>query len=190
MRKSWLEPHLTALLSARRETLDNWRQQVPALSGRTKNFENWLLVELVDRISRSCKVRNLRTNGHFSDNKIKASEVEGLNGSKSKAVHLSADISVRLKAGNRIVSAEIKTGLAPNEIFDDLKIVKHYNKIGVSNQAEFAWVVLLPARDVERRSATKSFEKIYLRMQEANGDFGVMRREITPWLLSVVAVPG
>jgi hypothetical protein len=42
-------------------------------------------VELVDRVSRSGEIRDLRTNGHFSDKKIKASEVGG---SKSKAVHL------------------------------------------------------------------------------------------------------
>jgi hypothetical protein len=55
MGKSWLEPHLTSLLIGRRDILDSWRRQVPALSGRTKNFENWLLVELVDRVSRSGK---------------------------------------------------------------------------------------------------------------------------------------
>jgi hypothetical protein len=190
MKKSWLEPYLTAVLTGRRHILDSWRRQVPALSGRTKNFENWLLVELVDRVSRSAKIRDLRTNGHFSDKKIKASEVDGLSGSKSKAVHLSPDISVRLKTGDRIVSSEIKTGLAPKEIFNDLKIVKHYNKeTRVCNQAEFAWVVLLPDGETERRSSAKSFEKIYLRMQEDNPDFLFVRREITPWLVSVVAVP-
>jgi hypothetical protein len=188
MRKSWLEPHLTSLLIDRRNTLDSWRWQVPAFSGRTKNFENWLLVELVDRVSRSGKIRDLRTNGHFSDRKIKASEVDGLTGSKSKAVHLSPDISIRLKTGDRIISSEIKTGLAPNEIFNDMKIVKHYKKTGGSNQAEFAWVVLLPDGEVERRSSAKSFEKIYLRMQKDNPDLSFVRRKITPWLVLVVAV--
>jgi hypothetical protein len=188
MRKSWLEPYLTSLLIDRRDILVSWRGQVPALSGRTKNFENWLLVELVDRISRSGKIRDLRTNGHFSDKKIKASEIDGLSGSKSSAVHLSADISIRLKTGDRIVSSEIKTGLAPKEIFNDLKIVKHYKRVRVCSQAEFAWIVLLPDGEVERLSSAKSFEKIYLRMQEDNPDFLFLRREITPWLVLVVAV--
>ena len=188
MKKSWLEPYLTSLLVDRTDTLDSWRKQIPALSGRTKNFENWLLVELVDRVSRSGKIRAVRTNGHFLDAKIKASEVDGLSGSKSKAVHLSPDISIRLKTGDRIVSSEIKTGLAPKEIFNDLKIVKHYKRARVCSQAEFAWVVLLPHGEVERLSSAKSLEKIYLRMQEDNPDFLFLRREITPWLILVVAV--
>jgi hypothetical protein len=79
--------------------------------------------------------------------------------------------------------------LPPLEVFDDIKIIKHYNKIGVSNQAEFAWVVLLPDGDAERHSATKSFEKLYLKMQQTNPDLGFIRREIAPWLLGIVAVP-
>ncbi|MEM2112279.1 MAG: hypothetical protein QXX08_10470 [Candidatus Bathyarchaeia archaeon] len=124
MKKSWFESHLTSLLVDRTDTLDSWRRQIPALSGRTKNFENWLLVELVDRVIRSGKIRAVRTNGHFSDAKIKASEVNGLSGRKSEAVHLSPDISIRLKKDDCIVSLEIKTGLAPKEIFNDIKIVK------------------------------------------------------------------
>ena len=42
MRKSWLEPHLTSLLIDQKDTLDSWRSQVPTLSGRTKNFENFV----------------------------------------------------------------------------------------------------------------------------------------------------
>ena len=188
MKKSWLEPHLTSLLVDRIDTLDSWRRQIPALSGRTKNFENWLLVELVDRVSRSGKIRAVRTNGHFSDKKVKASEIDGLSGRKSEAVHLSPDISIRLKTGGRIISSEIKTGLAPKEIFNDMEIVKHYRKTGVSNQAEFVWVVLLPDGEVERRSSAKSFEKIYLRMQKDNPDLSFVRREITSWLVLLVAV--
>ena len=116
MKKSWLEPYLTSLLVDRTNTLDSWRRQIPALSGRTKNFENWLLVELVDRVSQSGKIRAVRTNGQFSDAKIKASEVDGLSGRKAKAVHLSPDISIRLKKEDRSISSEIKTGLAPKEI--------------------------------------------------------------------------
>jgi len=65
MKKSRLEPHLTSLLIDQKDTLDSWRSQVPTLSGRTKNFENWLLAELVDRVLRSGEVRDIRTNGHF-----------------------------------------------------------------------------------------------------------------------------
>ena len=188
MRKSWLEPHLTSLLIDQKDTLDSWRSQVPTLSGRTKNFENWLLVELVDRALRSGEVRDIRTNGHFSDKKIKASEVDGLSGRKSKAVHLSPDISIRLKKGGRIVSSEIKTGLAPKEIFNDIKIVKHYKKKEVCDHAEFIWVVLLPDGEVERRSSGKSFEKIFQRMQQDYPEIFFLQKEIIPWLILVVGV--
>jgi hypothetical protein len=188
MKKSWFEPYLTSLLVDRTDTLDSWRRQIPALSGRTKNFENWLLVELVDRVSRSGKIRAVRTNGHFSDAKIKASEVDGLSGRKSEAVHLSPDISIRLKKEDRSVSSEIKTGLAPKEIFNDIKIVKHYKKKEVCNHAEFIWVVLLPDGDIERRSSGKSFEKIFHRMQQDYPEIFFVQKEITPWLILVVGV--
>jgi len=188
MKKPWFEPHLTSLLSDRIDTLNNWRSQVPTLSGQTKNFETWLLVELVDRVSRSDNIRDLRTNGNLVGKKIRASEVFGLSGSKAKAVHLSPDISVRLKINNSVISAEIKTGLAPNEILNDLKIVQHYKKIGICNQAEFAWVVLLPNGDSESRSSTKSFEKIFQRIQDDNPALSFFRNAITPWMSLVVAV--
>ena len=188
MKKSWFEPYLTSLLADQTDTLDSWRRQIPALSGRTKNFENWLLVELVDRVSRSGKIRAVRTNGHFSEAKIKAREVGGLSGRKSEAVHLSPDISIRLKKEDCIVSSEIKTGLAPKEIFNDIKIVKHYKKKGICNQAEFIWVVLLPDGVKERQSSGKSFEKILHRMQQDYPEISFLQKEITPWLILVIGV--
>lgn len=188
MKKSWFEPYLTSLMVDQTDILDSWRQQIPALSGRTKNFENWLLVELVDRVSRSGKIRAVRTHGHFSDAKIKAREVDGLSGRKSEAVHLSPDISIRLKKTNFIISSEIKTGLAPKEILNDIKIVKHYKKKKVCNHAEFIWVVLLPDGVVEKQSSDNSFEKIFHTMQQDYPEISFVKKEIAPWLILVIGV--
>ena len=189
MNASWFKPHLERLLNDRVKTLASWRQQTPALSGRTKNFENWLLVELIDRLWRSGKVDELRTNGHFDGKRVKASDVEGLSGRKGSAIHLSADISARLKRTGRIVSAEIKTGFARGVIIEDLLIVRHYNTRTVSDQAELAWVALLPASDSEERAAIKSFEKTYAKLQQEGQDFAFTRSDIRPWLITVSAFP-
>ncbi len=188
MAKSWLEPYITSLLTGKRDILDSWRRQIPALSGRTKNFENWLLVELVDRVSRLGKIQKLRTNGNLSGKQIKAREVDGLSTRKREAISLSPDISILLDKDGFTICSEIKTGLAGKELLDDLKIVKHYKKKRICKQSEFVWVVLLPVGDIENRRSTKSFEKIYLRMQKDNSDLSFVRREITPWLVLVVAV--
>jgi hypothetical protein len=201
--KPWLEPFVTKLLKERKETLNSWRRQIPALSGRAKNFENWLVVELVDRICKSGKARDIRTNGHFEEGKIPANEVDGLSGRKGEAVHLSPDISIRLKerllrrgrhtyvwGGGEVVSGEIKTGLAPKELLNDVKIVRHYKKKGVCEIAEFIWVVLLPEGEKEARSSLQSFEKVFHKMQQDFPEVLWVRKSITPWLILVVGVIG
>lgn len=188
MTKSWLEPHITSLLTDKKNILDSWRRQMPTIQGRTKNFENWLLVELVNRISKIDDVQKLRTNGNLSEIKIKAAEVNGLSGKKSEATHLSPDISILLAKDDVIICSEIKTGLARKELLNDLKIVQHYRNIGVCKQGEFVWVVLLPAGEIENRRSAKSFEKTYETMLENSQDFSFIKKEITPWLILVVAV--
>jgi hypothetical protein len=133
--------------------------------------------------------REVRTNGHFAETKVKAKDVNGLSGSKAKATHLSADISVRLPSG-RCLSAEIKTGLAPQELLNDLRIVRHYNHARVADRAEFGWVVVLPEAEEARRSSVKTLEKSYAKLRDECDDFFFLRRDITPWLMSCVAVPG
>jgi hypothetical protein len=185
---SWFEPHITSLLTDKQNILDSWRRQIPTIQGRTKNFENWLLVELVDRISRIAEVIKLRTNGNLSKIKIKAAEIDGLSGSKSKATHLSPDISILLNKDNSIICTEIKTGLAPKELLNDIKVVNHYTTIGVCKQAEFLWVVLLPVGEIENRRSAKSHEKTFKKMRENRQGFSFVRKEITPWLILVIAV--
>lgn len=189
MTTSWLQPHLAGLLSDRVTTLANWRQQEPALSGRPKNFENWLLVELVDHLWRSGEFVEVRTNGQFDGKKVKASDVAGLSGKKAQAKHLSTDLSARLKSTNRTVSAEIKTGLAPGVIVEDLLIVRHCNNAKVTDHGELAWVALLPVHEAAFRSATKTVEKAFSRLEREGPDFTFIRKDVQPWLIVVSAVP-
>ena len=187
MAKSSLEPHITSLLTDKEGILDHWRRQIPALSGRTKNFENWLLVELVDRLLQTGKIIDLKTNGNLSGKKIKACEVDGLSNKKFEAEHLSPDIDIRFKDGFTITS-EIKTGLARKDLLNDFKIVQRYKEIGLSKQVEFVWVALLPVEDIMNLRAAKSFEKTYRVMLDDNPDLSFIRKEITPWMILVVAV--
>ena len=103
---SWLWPHLKSVLEKHSQILASWRKQLPTQSGHTKNFENWILVEMVHSLIRTPGKKIVRTNGHFTDKKIKARDVKGLLSSKSKAKHLSADISVKYTEINRIVNAK------------------------------------------------------------------------------------
>ncbi|MGH2362846.1 MAG: hypothetical protein ACRDGM_20150 [bacterium] len=185
--ESWLQPHLEAVLRKRCAVLSRWRDQLPTLQGRTKNFENWVLVELVHEVLETGFVREVRTNGHFGP-KVKRRDVRGLSGSKSKAKHLSADFSVRLPSGRRL-SAEIKTGLAPKELLNDLRIVQHYNNAGVADRAELGWVVLLPKIDKTWRSCMKTFEKTCAKVRDEFDDFLLKKTNITNWLILCVAVP-
>jgi len=65
---SWLWPHLKSILGQHEQTLSSWRntiKHVPTHGGRVKNFETWLLVELVHKLLSSPDVEKVRTNGHF-----------------------------------------------------------------------------------------------------------------------------
>ena len=186
-KESWLQPHLDAVLRDRTDVLASWRQQVPTGGGRPKNFEGWLVVELVHRILKTGLLGRLRTAGHFGTEKIKAIDVKNLRGSKAKGTHLSPDISILL-ADNRIVSAEIKTGFAPRAILDDLRIVGFYNEQRIAHQAEFGWVALIPEEDKLQRACRRTCENIYQAMA-AEGGFILKRTDVTEWLFFYVAVP-
>jgi hypothetical protein len=73
--ESWLQPHLEAVLKSRAEVLASWRQQRPTNAGRTKNFEGWLMVELVHHLMQTGYARELLTNGPFVKGKVKASDI-------------------------------------------------------------------------------------------------------------------
>ncbi|MDD3249401.1 MAG: hypothetical protein PHF23_03370 [Smithellaceae bacterium] len=198
---SWLWPHFKSILGQHEQTLSSWRKQVPTQGGRVKNFENWLLVELVHTLLNSPDVERVRTNGHF-DKKVNVSDVERLLGEKlqsrkGKGNTLSADISVMYHekdpaTGKNIVkSAEIKTGLSLIEIMDDLLIVKYYNDARIADQAEFGWVVLLPENEEKRVSSRKTYERITKAIEAKHTNFTLLKSDNkdSDWLLFCVAVP-
>ena len=65
--RSWLQPHLTAVLKDRRPVLAKWREQLPGLQGHVRNFENWVLVELVHRLLGTGFAECVLTNGFFAE---------------------------------------------------------------------------------------------------------------------------
>ncbi|HOQ78497.1 MAG TPA: hypothetical protein PLB65_07950 [Candidatus Cloacimonas sp.] len=189
-KSSWLWPHLESILKQKRSTLLNWRKQIPTQQGRVKNFENWVLVELVNKLIENDEVLEVRTNGHFTDKKISVKDVENhlgreLKGSKSSAKNLSADISVKMKklnpvtGNNFIYNAEIKTGLSPLEILNDLLIVKYYSEVSVADKAEFGWVVLLPEDEKAYASSLKTYKKICEKIETEYPDFTLLKSDKT-----------
>jgi hypothetical protein len=185
--ESWLQPHLETVLRNRTEVLASWRQQVPTGAGRPKNFEGWLVVELVHQILMAGFTGRLRTAGHFGPEKIKAIEVKNLHGSKAKGTHLSPDISILL-ADERTISAEIKTGFAPRAILDDLQIVWHYKEKHIADQAEFGWVAVIPEEEKVPGSCKKTCDNIYRAMAAEKG-FLLKRTDVTEWLFFCGAIP-
>lgn len=190
--RSWLQPHLVAVLKDRLPVLAKWREQLPGLQGHVRNFENWVLVELNHQLLGSGFARCVLTNGFFAEGedalsvkRVRSQDVVGLAG-RSRAVYLSADLSVRRASGETLV-AEIKTGLAGLELLDDVQRVRYYQGT-VATRAEVGWVVILPNDLTRRRSAEKSFEKISQRLhQEANVRLDT--KQIKDWLWSTVIVP-
>ena len=63
---SLLEKVVRELLAERVDVLQHWREQVPTLGNRVKNFENWLLVELVHKL-RVEGADPIKTNGFLPD---------------------------------------------------------------------------------------------------------------------------
>jgi hypothetical protein len=192
-RDSWLQPHLEAVLRNRLAVLDRWRDQISGLSGQIKNFENWILVELVhELLSTVPPPRCVLTNGFLAEGEdvlsakhMKGADVFGSSG-RSKAVHLSVDLSVRQASGETLV-AEIKTGLGGLTLLDDVTRVLHYQAT-VATRAEVGWAVVLPKDSVPARSAKKSIARI-IRLLEQNPAIRVVPTEITDWLYATVIVP-
>lgn len=193
---SWLQPHLESVLRDGCSVLSSWRSQLPTLAGRTKNFENWILVQLNHQLLRTGFARLVLTNGFFADGqdtlapkRIRAADVPDLRGSKSKATYISADLSVRPASGasGNYLIAELKTGMAAVELLDDLRLVRFYREKGIADRAELGWIVVLPTDDA-LPSYVKTFEKTCERLKKER-DVLLRKTIITEWLLACVVVP-
>jgi len=158
---------------------------MPTLGGRVKNLENWLLVELVHRLFDSNEVQALRTNGFVDQVVMKPTGARAkLLGRKRKSKTLSPDLSVRtIRAG--IVDVEIRTGLNPLEVMDDLTVVEFYREKG-RPKPEFAWVVLIPEVDAGS-SVLKGVRRVQQNAQSRHFHLNVS--EVRPCLLYAIAAP-
>ncbi len=193
---SWLKPHLTDVLQRGLPVLRHWRNQAN-LSGRVKNLENWVLVELNHRLLDTGSARVVLTNGFFTDGqdvlapkRVASKQVPTLCGRKSKATYLSADLSVRPNSGTgEYWIAELKTGLSAVELLDDLRLVRFYREGRIATRAELGWVVLLPENQTIRRVGETALRKTITRLQDEPGGCTVLTERIDDWLIGAVVIP-
>lgn len=149
-------------LVARADTLARWREQVPTLSGHTKNFENWLLVELVGLVAAHGRLAKVRTNGYV-DKTYEPSNgrrvQQYLHGRKRASDTISPDLSVQWNDGSA-VHCELKTAISAIDVIGDLIIIRDYNENDATDRstARLVWAVLLPKGDAARVS--KSLDRI------------------------------
>ncbi|MDR7436861.1 MAG: hypothetical protein QN127_04235 [Armatimonadota bacterium] len=193
---SWLQPHLLAVLKKGLPVLRRWRSQAN-LQGRIKNFENWLLVELNYQLLESGDARVVLTNGFFAEGqdipapkRVQSKDVPGLRGRKARATYISADLSVRpSSAPGEYWIAELKTGITPVELQNDLRLVRFYREGGIATRAELGWVVLLPEPERVRVSCEDSLKKIRSRLQSDGNGWTLQTERIEDWLVASVVVP-
>jgi hypothetical protein len=136
-----VEEMIEKILEENFEVLDNWRKQELTTSHWVKNFENWILVELVNQLLKSGMIKEengkkkIRTNG-FIDNLDLKEKPSDLKGPKAGSTSLSPDLSFETTDG-LILDIEIKTQGHPQEIEDDVKIVKFLNEKKISSHKAF-----------------------------------------------------
>jgi len=124
------------IFSSHAQTLQDWRQQVPTGGNRVKNFENWLLVELVHRL-RQAGANPVKTNGHMDGWRpsfwIKEKRFTRLQdwlrqqkvkGPKLDGGSIGPDVSVMLRSHQSPINIEIKTQLSRQELLVDALVVK------------------------------------------------------------------
>ncbi len=196
---SWLQPHLVAVLRDRGQAvLESW-QKLANQDGGMKNFENWVLVELHHELLQKGFV--VRVNGFWKFDgqgilqpvKVKAADVCGLRGSKAKATHLSADLSVWMPgpqaASQGCFIAELKTGISRNELGNDLTLVHHYRERGIAARAELGWIVLLPEERTARAKREDAFEAACDKLTGTSCGCSVFSERIDDWIIASVVVP-
>ena len=178
--------HLKTVLEDRVPVLDAWRRQKMSVRRRPKNFENWLLVELVHHLWQKGVVDEVQTNGLVDGLPLKAAGLASrVRGPKAQSGTLSPDLSFRIKT-HGIVDVEIKTGVSHTDIIDDLEVVRFYSEKGRA-RPEFAWVILIP-EDAELEAAvTKGMNNIQTKARLSGIRFEFT--EIKPWLRYAVWTP-
>jgi len=175
------------LLGERSDVLDHWRRQRLTTSGRVKNFENWILVELVHQLWNSGIVKQIRTNGTVEGRSYTGNPLSS--GRKAQSGSLSPDLAIRTTK-DFILDIEIKTQVSPQSVINDIIIVKNHNeKEAKSNyRACFLWIVVAPCDSTLEKRVWKSVEGIKAKV---NRELRVNIEEykIKPWLHYYIAAP-
>lgn len=191
----WIEGEVRGLLTERAGVLAHWRQQKLTTANRVKNFENWILVELVHRFF-TAGVPELKTNGYLDDAhrpswpRERAKRV--LKGVKGSSSAISPDIAFPLPSGSPIVNVEMKTQTASQEVLDDLRLVRFHNE----NEREpnyhacCVWVVIEPEDPEYQRRVRSSTDKIVERAGREGMAVSLRAVDGVPWLRFAVAAPG
>lgn len=176
--------------------LQDWRRQVPTLQDRVKNFENWLLVELVHAVF-ALGATQVKTNGYLPDwrpsywNRTSRFQMlqhylsgVGLKGRKVAVGSLSPDLTVLLPGSDAPVNLEIKTQTGRQDVLMDLGIVKYHNQHGQRRayRAGLLWVILEPQEEPHRGRVRRSMART---QDRAAVQLGVMLA-----IEEVLGVPG
>lgn len=188
----WTDERVREILERHAEVLDHWRDQTLTKSNRIKNFENWVLVELVHRL-REDGIREIKTNGYLERPSYPIEKMKtGLRGTKRKSHSISPDLSFRLLPENWLVNAEIKTQSASQPVIDDVMLVKFHNQNEKNRncRACFIWVVVAPADQVLQRRVLRSVEKIREKLARTGIKLEPRTCDGRPWLVYCVAAPG
>jgi hypothetical protein len=165
---------VSRLLSGHADVLQHWRRQLPTLQQRVKNFENWLLVELVHALF-ATGATEIKTNGYLPEwrpsyetrkHRFQALQTHlrqlELKGPKVSVKSISPDLSVLLPRSKAPVNLEIKTQTAAQEVLVDLAIAQYHNQHERRRayQAGFLWVILEPQEALHRGRVRRSAARI------------------------------
>jgi len=202
-----LEKIIRQVLREHGDLLQHWRRQTPTLGDRVKNFENWLLVELVHAVF-TLGATQVKTNGYLPDWRPSFEKYEnrtsrfqelqhylcslGLKGRKLTVGSLSPDLSVLLPGADAPANLEIKTQTGIQDVLMDLGIVQYHNEHErrPAYQAGFLWVVLEPQEQPHRQRVRQSVAKIQDRAKTLLGVFlKVEHVPGAPGLRYALAVP-
>lgn len=182
-----IEKILKRLLVEKAKILDSWRNQDLNTGNRVKNFENWLLVELVHDIKCKNLARQIKTNGRVKNPSYPPPDVRKqleLKGRKRNSEKLSPDLSIKIKPYTGWIDVEIKTQTSRQEVIDDAKIVKFHNRNekNPNYRAAFLWVVVEPKDQKFAKRVRRSAKEIVKSADEEG--LKLERKEIknAPWL--------
>ena len=192
-----IEECIRDLLVERSEVLDLWRKQTLTKSRRVKNFETWLLLEVVSKILTKYggKVQ-VRTNATLGDKYIRPNNLKG---AKAKAGNIYPDISLKF-SDETILDFELKTQTSPQVLHDDLKIIRENNMRKADTGkygAVMLWVVIAPDHSDYGKMAIADVERFAKKRHDDGIEIPFMWlpnrlpfTDIEDWLMISVSTPG